>query len=118
LNEENDKLYLVLDTLKPEYGIEVGDEYEVTFEIGADNPLVNDPETATTSFTVVERRVELSYTGDVIVVENETTRREHDARAGDDDQRHRVRRRKEPVLLAGDRDGHGKLNVRYVVRFQ
>ncbi|WP_227374416.1 hypothetical protein [Haladaptatus halobius] len=73
MNEENDKLYLVLDTLKPEYGIEVGDEYEVTFEIGADNPLVNDPETATTSFTVVERRVELDYTGDVIVVENETT---------------------------------------------
>ncbi|WP_227353705.1 BGTF surface domain-containing protein [Haladaptatus salinisoli] len=72
-DEENDELYLVLNTSDPEYGVEVGDEYEVTFEIGEDNPMVAESETATTRFTVVERRVELDYTGDVLVVENETT---------------------------------------------
>ncbi|WP_458205820.1 BGTF surface domain-containing protein [Haladaptatus sp. NG-SE-30] len=70
LDEENNKFYLVLDT--GEHGIEAGDEYEVTFEIGEENPMVAKSETATTMFTVVERQVTLDYSGDVIVVENET----------------------------------------------
>ncbi|WP_266078326.1 BGTF surface domain-containing protein [Haladaptatus caseinilyticus] len=71
LDEETDTLYLVVDTAK--HGMEVGDEYDVTFEIGADNSMVTDVETATTSFRVVERRVTLDYDGDVLIVADETT---------------------------------------------
>ncbi len=70
-DEETDTLYLIVDTAA--HSIEVGEEYEVTFEIGAGNPMVAESELATTSFSVVERRVTLDYTGDVMVVANETT---------------------------------------------
>ncbi len=70
-DEENDQLYLIVDTAS--HDIEVGDEYEVTFEIGAGNPTMTEAETAKTSFNVVERRVTLDYDGDVLVVANETT---------------------------------------------
>ncbi|WP_231185249.1 BGTF surface domain-containing protein [Haladaptatus sp. DYF46] len=70
LDDENDVLYLVLDT--DEHDIEAGDAYDVAFEIGAENGLVTEPERATTTFSVEERRVALDYSGDVLVVEDQT----------------------------------------------
>ncbi len=68
LDDENDVLYLILDT--DGHDIEAGDTYDVTFEIGAENGLVSEPERATATLSVEERRVSLDYSGDVLVVED------------------------------------------------
>ena len=70
IDDENDVLYLMLGT--DAHGIEAGDSYEATFEIGEDNPLVAHIETASTNFTVEKRRVSLDHTGDVLVVDGKT----------------------------------------------
>jgi hypothetical protein len=70
LDDESDVLYLVLDT--DGHDIETGDTYDVTFEISAENDLISESERATTTFSVEERRVSLDYSGDVLVVEDET----------------------------------------------
>lgn len=71
-NRGGEGFFLFVDT--GEHGIEPGERYNVTFSVGASNPLVDEREAVTTSFRVVPRRLQIERNGGngEIVVEGKT----------------------------------------------
>lgn len=63
--------YLFVDTA--DHDIEAGDRYDATFSVTSDGHLADEREAVSTTFRVVERRVDLQYDGSELVVEGETT---------------------------------------------
>lgn len=58
-DEANGKLYIVIDMESSNQSFEDGQEWEATFAISDDNPYVDDGESASAAFTVVDRDVGL-----------------------------------------------------------
>lgn len=68
---DGEGFYLFVDTA--EHDIRAGDQYEATFSVAGDSHLADEREAVSTTFRVVERRVDLEYDGSELVVEGETT---------------------------------------------
>ncbi|WP_162224531.1 BGTF surface domain-containing protein [Halorussus amylolyticus] len=67
---DGEGFYLFVDT--SDHDIQPGDWYNATFSVGSDGPLADDREAVSTDVRIVDRKVNLDYEGDEMVVDGET----------------------------------------------